>query len=284
MQAIKSHKLGEYELFFLRDGAFSLDAGCLFGVLPKVLWSRFVTPDEKNRTELPVRPMLVKTPDKNILVDPGLGDKWTDKQRAIWKVHFTDGTVFQGLEACGLKPEDIDMVILSHMHFDHAGACTIKEADGTVRPAFPNARHIVQKGEWEAAVNPDERGKSTYFPDNYMPLEEAGLIDIIDGDVEICPGIRSVITGGHTKDHMMIVFESGGKIAAWPGGILPTVRHLPVAWGMSFDLYPVETMEQRKKWYPIWIKEQWLLAVEHDPQHPAGYLKEGEKAPEFIPI
>ncbi len=274
---IKSTKLGDFELYFLHDGEFWLDGGGYFGVIPKVLWSRLISPDEKNRVALKSNPLLVKTDDHNILIDPGLGNKYSDKQRNIWKIK-TEPSVVECLEELGMTADDIDIVVATHLHFDHVGACTEFDNAGKAVPVFKNATHYVQRGEWEDAIHPDVRTKGTYFLENYVPLDEAGLLEFVEGNVEIVQGVRVEVTGGHTKHHQIIFIESQGETAVYFGGIVSSINHVKVAYTMGFDLYPVEIMEQRQKLYKRAIDENWVVILEHDPDHRAIYIKnDGQK-------
>lgn len=269
---IQSLLIGNCQLFFLHDGAFSIDCGALFGIVPKMIWEKLVQADEMNRCEISSNPLLVKTPEHRILIDPGLGDKYTDKMRFIYNIK-KDHAIEQSLSAIGLKPEDIDIVIATHLHFDHIGAGTKANQDGKIVPTFPNAKYYFQRGEWEEALNPDERTKATYFKENLLPLQEHGLVELIDGDVQILSNIRVEKTGGHTKHHQMVIIESEGKTAVYPGDILPSTFHLPIPYVMALDLYPVEVMEAKRKLYQRAIDGNWLVIIDHGDQVRAGYIR-----------
>jgi len=277
------YQLGDCTLYFLRDGAFWLDGGGYFGVVPKVLWERLMCPDERNRVRLAINPLLVRTGECLILIDPGLGDKWDDRQRAIYRIERTP-SLHQTLAAHGFTPEDIDIVIATHLHFDHVGACTVPGEDGRVVPAFPKARYLFQEGEWADAVRPNERTRAAYVSADFVPLAEAGQVQFLHGSSEIVPGVRVEITGGHTRCHQIVLIESQGQVAAYLGGILPSVSHLPIAYTMGFDLYPVTVMDMRRELYERAISEKWLVCLEHDCAVRAGYIsREGEKYV-FIPV
>lgn len=273
---INSAKLGDFGLYFLHDGEFWLDAGGYFGVIPKVIWSKLIDTDDLNRTVLKSNPMLVKTGEHNVIIDPGLGNKYTEKQKKIWKIS-NEPSIVDSLKVIGMIPDDIDAVVATHLHFDHMGASTRLDEAGNAVPLFKNAVHYIQKGEWEDATHPDERTKGTYFLENYVPLMDAGLVKLIDGDVEVLPGISVEVTGGHTKHHQIIFIRSKGETAVYFGGIVSSINHVRVAYTMGFDLYPVEIMEQRKKLYKRAIEENWLICLEHDPEYPAIRIKEGER-------
>jgi len=274
---IKSLSLGNCQLFFLNDGAFSLDCGTLFGIVPKIIWEKLVNADEMNRCEITINPLLVKTPEHHVLIDPGLGDKYSEKLLFIYNIK-RDKTLLDSLKEISLKPEDIDIVIATHAHFDHIGAGTKVNENGEIVPTFPNARYYFQKGEWEDALNPDERTKATYFKENFLPLQEHGLVELIDGDVQILPQIRVEKTGGHTKHHQMVIIESNDKTAVYPGDILPSRHHLPIPYIMALDLYPVEVMEAKRKLYKRAIDGNWLIIIDHGEEIRAGHIRfDGKK-------
>jgi len=274
---IQSIQLGNCQLFFLDDGAFSLDCGALFGIVPKIIWEKLVNADEMNRCEITINPLLVKTPEHHVLIDPGLGDKYSEKLLFIYNIK-RDKTLLDSLKEISLKPEDIDIVIATHAHFDHIGAGTKVNENGEIVPTFPNARYYFQKGEWEDALNPDERTKATYFKENFLPLQEHGLVELIDGDVQILPQIRVEKTGGHTKHHQMVIIESNDKTAVYPGDILPSRHHLPIPYIMALDLYPVEVMEAKRKLYKRAIDGNWLIIIDHGEEIRAGHIRfDGKK-------
>jgi glyoxylase-like metal-dependent hydrolase (beta-lactamase superfamily II) len=280
---IQSFSLGNCQLFFLHDGAFSIDCGSLFGIVPKIIWEKLVNADELNRCEITINPLLVKTPEHHVLIDPGLGDKYSEKLRFIYNIK-RDKTLVDSLNEIKLKPEDIDIVIATHMHFDHIGAGTKANEHGKIVPTFPNAKYYFQKGEWEDASNPDERTKATYFKENFIPLQEHGLVELIDGEVQILPQIRVEKTGGHTKHHQMVIIESDGKTAVYPGDILPSTFHLPIPYVMALDLYPVEVMEVKRKLYQRAIDRNWLVIIDHGENVRAGHIRFEEKKYHFDPL
>jgi len=269
---IQSQTIGNCKLFFLNDGAFSLDCGALFGIVPKIIWEKLVQADELNRCEISSNPLLVKTPEHHVLIDPGLGDKYSEKLRFIYNIK-REKTLADSLKEINLKPEDSDIVIATHAHFDHIGAGTKANEHGEIVPTFPNARHYFQKGEWEDANNPDERTKATYFKENLQPLQEQGLVELINGNVQILPQIRVKKTGGHTKHHQMVIIESDGKTAVYPGDILPSSHHLPIPYVMALDLYPVEVMAAKRKLYQRAINGNWLIIIDHGEEVRAGYIR-----------
>jgi glyoxylase-like metal-dependent hydrolase (beta-lactamase superfamily II) len=265
-------RLGTFEIEVISDGTFALDGGAMFSVVPRVLWERHFQPDNLNRIRLGLNALLVRTGRENILIDTGIGYKWDARSRDRYSIaHETD--ILSELGARGLAPEDIDIVINTHLHFDHAGTNTI-ERDGEVVPAFPRARYVVQRGELEHAISPHERDRASYRKEDFEPVVRAGQFDQIDGDVEIVPGVRAIKVAGHNRDLQCVRIDSGGETAFVFADLLPTTAHIAPAWVMSYDLYPVETLEQKKLLIPQAIREKWVCVFEHDPLVPLARLDE----------
>ncbi|MCB2155273.1 MBL fold metallo-hydrolase [bacterium] len=270
-------KLGEFEIHVVSDGLFKLDGGSMFGVVPKIIWQKTNPSDDMNRIELGLNCLLIRTGEKNILVDTGMGDKWDDKMRSIYDFRPGDGLLGE-LAKLDLEPEDIDIVIQSHLHLDHAGGSTRTLEDGSCVPTFPKARYVVQKGEWDVATNPDIRSKPSYMGQDFLPLQESGQLEIIDGDTEILPGVRTIMTPGHTMFHQSIIVESGGEAAIFLADLIPTTSHVRPNYTMGFDLYPMWVIENRIKIIDQIVAGDWLCVFEHDPKTALGRLKrEGKK-------
>ncbi len=265
----------DFKLFVLSDGFFHLDGGAMFGVVPKVLWEKLNPPDEFNRIRLGLNCLLIKTAAENILVDTGIGTIYNEKFASMFGIEKPTN-LLQGLAAFDLKPEDITKVILTHLHFDHAGGNCWKDESGQIHPTFSNATYFVQRGELEYAKNPDPRSKGSYFPHNWQPLEASGQLEIIAGDCEIVPGVSVQVTGGHTRDHQIIKVQSEGRTACFLADLVPTDSHLKTAYVMGYDLYPKTTMEVKEKVLQQALHENWLLIFEHAPKVRAGYLKEAD--------
>lgn len=266
-------KFGDYELIPLSDGIMRLDGGAMFGVVPKVFWEKANIPDEKNRIAIGVYPLLIKAKGCNILVDTGNGDKFSEKLLKIYGIE-REPTLLKSLSDAGLKPEDIDIVINTHLHFDHCGGNTFLDKNGILRPTFPNARYVVQKVEWEEATNTNELTKASYLTENFTPVMEAGLVDLVDGDTEVVPGVKVARTQGHNKGHQSVMIESEGKTAFFLGDLIPTAGHIPLPYIMGYDLYPVELLEVKRRILREAFENHWLLIFEHDPEIRMGYLKE----------
>lgn len=265
-------KWGHLELHLISDGSLWLDGGAMFGVVPKSLWERKTVPDERNRIRLGLNCLLVRTGDHNLLIDTGCGFKYTDKEMEIYGIeHETD--ILRELRRFGVDPEDIDIVINTHYHFDHCGGNTHSEKE-EILPTFPQASYVVRQQEYHDANHPNERTGATYRAHNWRPLEERGLLRTVDQDEEIVPGVTLVHTPGHTSGHQSVKIESEGKTLFYIADLCPTVAHVPLPWIMGFDVFPLTTMETRKRIYRQAVEEEWLLFLEHDPQVPVGYLRE----------
>jgi len=275
-------KLGDLEFYLLTDGYFRLDGGAMFGVIPRPLWERKAPPDERNRIRLAMNSLLIRAAGKWILIETGAGDKWDAKQRDIFAFEG-DVRLPEQLVGRGVRPEQIDLVINTHLHFDHCGWNT-RRVDGKLIPTFPNARYVVQRGELEHAKRPTERDRASYIPDNFLPVEAAGQWWLLEGDREVAPGIELIRAPGHTRDMQCVRISGGGKTAFFFVDLVPTTAHLPYPWIMGYDLYPLTTLENKKKWIPEVAREGWLALFVHDPQVPAAHLRERDGTFEFEPF
>ena len=264
------HRLGDLELISLFDGWFRLDGGSMFGTVPKTLWAKHAPPDDRNRIRLAMRPLVVRGV-RTMMIDAGIGDKETGKFLDIYGVDRTR-CLDHTLAEAGLAPEDIDLVLATHLHFDHAGGFTVRDASGRLRPRFPRARYVVRRGEWHDATHPHARNRASYLPDNFVPLADAGVLELVDDDSTIMPGVRVRRTGGHTAHHQMVVLESGGRQAAFVADLIPTVAHLPDAWVMGFDLFPMDTLAIKREVIEDAVARHTLMLFEHDPATTSGYI------------
>jgi methylmalonyl-CoA epimerase len=279
--AVSRFALGDLELISLSDGFFALDGGAMFGVVPKQLWAKKTAPDEKNRILLAMRPLVVRGV-RTMLIDAGLGDKDDQKFHEIYGVERSRNLDHTLAEA-GLAPEDIDIVLATHLHFDHAGGFTTRDPNGRVRPKFPRAQYVVRRGEWDDALHTNERNRASYLVDNFVPLADAGVLQLVDDDQTIMPGVKVKRTGGHTMHHQMAVIQSGGKTAAFVADLVPTTTHLPNPWIMGYDLYPMDTLASKKAFYKEAVEKDILVFFEHDPVVAAGYIKEEQGKRRVIP-
>ena len=265
---VESRQLGDWRIHAIQAGGQKLDGGAMFGVVPKTLWERRIAADERNRIQLGMRCLLIEHPSGPILIDTGAGNKETEKFYDIYGIENrgTHGptALEDGLAQIGVKPSDVVMVINSHLHFDHAGGNTAKQADGSIAPSFPNARYVMQRGEHEWATHTNERTAASYFLPNFEPLRASGQMELVDGDREIIGGIHSVKTPGHTPHHMGLLLESKGERAFYIADLVPTAAHLPLPWIMGYDVEPLVTLETKRRILARAVDEDWLLIFEHD--------------------
>ncbi len=264
-------KLGAFDIQPVTDGRFRLDGGAMFGVVPKILWEKCCQPDEQNRISLGLNCLLIRAGRKNILVDTGLGDKEDAKFQEIFAVERIP-TLRDSLKMQGLQPEDIHMVVNTHLHFDHAGGNTVRE-NGAIVPTFPRAKYFVQGGEYEDAARANERTRASYRRENFTPVAHVDQWEFMDGETELVPGVSVVVTEGHTRHHQSIKIESEGQIAFYLGDLIPTVSHLPLPYIMGYDLYPLQTLETKRWVLDRALSENWLLVFEHDPRVLMGRVR-----------
>ena len=269
---MRSLSIGRLELLPLSDGHFALDGGAMFGVVPKLLWERRARPDSRNRIRMGLRPLLVRG-ERLLLIDAGVGDKLDAKAADIYAFD-RERHLDHALAGAGVSPADIDIVLATHLHFDHAGGFTVRDAGGRAAPRFPNARYIVRRGEWDDARQPHERNRASYFDENYVPLAQSGQLELVDDDVEIRPGVRVRRTGGHTQHHQIVMLESEGRTAVFLADLIPMVAHLPLPWIMGYDLYPVDTLQFKRAFLKEAVEREYLVLFEHDPEVAAGYLRD----------
>ncbi len=262
-------QLGDFTLRWFSDGIYKLDGGAMFGVVPKVVWTRKYPVDEDNFIPLALNAVLIETPQAKILIDTGYGTKLTPKQVAMFRLERPP-TLLESLAAGGVHPEDIDFVVYSHMHHDHASGATQRDASGAVRPTFPRAKHVMQRLEWEEAKNPNIRSAHAYWEENWAVLEADGLLMPVDGDVELVEGVRLIPTGGHTRGHQAVLVSSQGQTAMHMGDLLPTHAHINPLWVMAYDDYPMDSIAAKEKWIGRAKAEGWWLTLYHDPEILAG--------------
>jgi glyoxylase-like metal-dependent hydrolase (beta-lactamase superfamily II) len=274
-------KLGELEFHIISAGHVLLDGGAMFGVIPRPLWEKKMAADARNRIKLAMNCLLIYAGGKRILVETGAGNKLNAKLRDIYGL---DGPfLLDGLQDFDVQPEDIDMVVNTHLHFDHAGGNTRIDRDKIV-PTFPNARYIVQRGEFEHAMNPNERDRASYFEENYEPVRAAGMFTLLEADAEVAPGVELIRLPGHTAHMQGVRLTGGGATAFLFADLVPTTAHLPIPWIMGYDLYPMTTLENKKRWIPEVVREGWLALFAHDARVPAAYLRERDGVWEAEPV
>ncbi len=264
--------LGDFELAVFSDGTYYLDGGAFFGVVPKVMWSRKVKADEQNRVVVGLNSLLVRTGKHNVLIETGIGNELSEKMA---KIYGQPAKLLENLSAGGIAPDDIDVVINTHLHFDHCGWNTIRK-NGQVVATFPKAQYYVQEGEWQHGRRQHERDAISYISENYDPLIDSGQMHLLHGDQEIVPGVSVKIFPGHTANMEAVIIKSGGKTACYISDLIPTTAHLDLTWVMGFDLFPLETIESRKRYYAQAMPEQWLTVFTHDPNMPWAHLERND--------
>jgi glyoxylase-like metal-dependent hydrolase (beta-lactamase superfamily II) len=264
--------LGDLELTAVSDGIYHLDGGGYFGVVPKKLWEKKAPANQDNLVPTGLNSVVVRTGKQTILIETGIGNKLSEKMA---KIYGQPAKLLENLAAVGIAPDDVDIVINSHLHFDHCGWNTVRHGDKIV-PTFPKAKYYAQRGEWEHA-HQNQRDSPSYLPGNYDPLVEIDQMTLLRGDQEIVPGVSVCVYPGHTRDMQAIFLQSGGKTACYISDLIPTSAHIELNWVMAFDLYPVETIESRKRYYAEALPEKWLTMFTHDPAIPWAYLEKDEK-------
>lgn len=272
MSWVQSRQIGRFTVSSLTDGQFRLDGGAMFGSVPKVLWERVALPDELNRIQLRINPLLIQLDGENILIETGFWDRGGEKFEAMFGLD-RDQSIFRGLDELGMTPEDIHLVINTHLHFDHAGRNVTALGD----PTFPNARYVVQKQELHDARHTHERSRASYIPDYFEPIAEAGLFEVIDGEHDLRPGLKALPLPGHNLGQQGVVLQSGGETLVYVADLIPTLAHTPTPYIMGYDLYPVTTLETRKKYLPQWFEQGAVICTPHDPRTPFARLQENPK-------
>lgn len=271
-------RLGDFDITVVSGGRFRLDGGGMFGVIPRPLWSRLHTPDDRGRISLDANCLLIRTGDETVLIDTGNGTKLSPKEQDIFALDPAD-TLVGNLAAVGVQPEDITLVLLTHLHMDHVGGAS-KLVNGDPAATFPNARYVAQRLEWEDAVANRSHMRVSYRPENLAPLEQSGRLTLIEGDTEVLPGIRTHVTGGHTRAHQCVFVTSGGETLFYAADICPTRSHLRAPYNMAYDMSPYDSMIAKTELMARAAEECWLIAFDHDPETRMIRLhRDGEAVP-----
>jgi glyoxylase-like metal-dependent hydrolase (beta-lactamase superfamily II) len=271
-------KIGPYTIHAVETGHFSLDGGAMFGIVPWVFWSKTNPPDDRQRIRLAARCWLIQGNGRTILVDDGNGTKWPDKLKDIYRLDSSQGELLSSLKKLGVGPKDITDVLLTHLHFDHAGGSTVVE-NGKVVPAFPNAKYFVQKEHWELSQRPTEKDRASFMGHDFLPLMDRKVLELVEGEFEIFPGIEVLVCNGHTSAQQLPKISDGRTTMLFCCDLVPTTSHVPLPYIMAYDVRPLVTLEEKRRILSRALDEKWILFLEHDPATEAITLKRTEKGP-----
>jgi len=278
---VQSRQVGSLNVHAIQAGGLRLDGGAMFGVVPKPLWERQIPADARNRIPLGMRCLVIDHPSGLVLIDTGLGNKENEKFIDIYGVENAGAggrtALEDGLASLGIQPDDISLVINTHLHFDHGGGNTFRDEGGVIRPSFPKARYVVQRGEFDYATHTNERTAASYFNPNFVPLRDAGVLDLIEGEREIVAGIRVIASPGHVPFHQSVVIESAGETALFLADVMPTSAHVPLPWIMGYDVEPLVTLESKRRILAEATGREWLVVFEHDATVPWGRVRHDGK-------
>ena len=272
---------GGHSVNIVSDGTIMVAGGSAFGQIPRTEWETQVKPDRRNRIRFGMNSIVIQTPDMNILVDTGAGNKRTDELKETH--HLNGNKLTRNLKDVGVNARDIDLVILTHLHFDHSGGCTKLSRSGEAVPIYPKAKYVVQEKCWNEAISPNERYKSTFFSDDFLPLEEKGLLELIDGDTEISPGIELRVADGPSKGHQMVLIDMGSEKLVFAGDLIPTQFHLQPHFIAATDEFPNETLVQKKEVIDMAMNEGWIVIFGHGQEFRSGYVEEWNGKPHLLP-
>jgi len=274
--------LGTTEINIVSDGTILLDGGSVFGQVPKSQWETKIKPDRRNRIRLALNCMLVRTPKVNILVDTGAGSKRQDKFKEAYGLN--GNKLLKGLRTLGLTARDIDVVVLSNLQFDHSGGCTKLDRSGNAVPTFPKAKYLIQKSSWHHANSPNERFKHAFYENDFLPLEEKGLVELVDGDHEVIEGLTVKVTNGPSAGHQIVLVERGSEKVAYVSDLIPTAHHLPLPNIPAMDEHPNETLVQKKDFLDMAVDGGWLVIFGHGNDHNAGYVHKKNGTSQLLPV
>ncbi len=265
-------RIGPYTLHTIETGRFGLDGGAMFGIIPKPLWERRIAPDARNRIPLNMRCLLLEGEGRVILIDDGLGDKYDDKFADIYAVDYSEMELHRSLRAAGFDASDVTDVILTHLHFDHAGGSTRREGD-RLKVTFENARHHVQRKHWEWAMHPNARERASFLKENLEPLAASGQLHLLDGDAELFPGVEVLTVNGHTEAQQLVKVSDAEKTLVFAADLLPTTAHLGLPWIMAYDVRPLVTLSEKEAFLEAAVEGGWRLFFEHDPETAVAGLR-----------
>ena len=273
---------GTTSINVISDGTIMLDGGSVFGQVPKTQWELYVKPDRRNRVRLGMNCLLIQTPEANILVDTGAGSKRPERLKELYSLN--GNKLLKGLKALGVTARDIDIVVLTHLHFDHSGGCTKLDRTGNAVPTFPKAQYIVQRACWEQANTPNERYEDAFHGDDFLPLQQKGLLTLLDGDSEVIPGVTVKVANGPAEGHQIVLVERGSERIAFVSDLIPTPYHLPLHYIAAQDEYPDNTLVQKRELLSMASGDGWLVVFGHANEHRAGYVQQRNGRPLLRPV
>jgi glyoxylase-like metal-dependent hydrolase (beta-lactamase superfamily II) len=258
--------IGNYTIRLVDAGRFRLDGGAMFGVVPKTLWEKQKSADEHNRILMSTNLLLIEGHQKKILVDTGIGDKFSEKLAGIYAVDHSEYNLQKSLGSLNLSTEDITDVILTHLHFDHTGGATFRDRSGAIKPTFPRAKYYVQNRQFARALQPSEKDRASFFRENYIPLQENNQLILLEEGGELFPGIEVLPVDGHTAGQQLVLIRGQKQTLLYAGDLIPTAAHIPIPWVMAYDLYPLTTIEEKNYYLKLAVDHNWLVFFEHDPE------------------
>jgi len=267
-------QVGDYRVKIVPDTEFRLDGGAMFGVVPRNLWLRVCPPDDQNRIRMNLNCVFIDTGAERILIETGIGDKWSPKHSEMYGIDRKQPLRESLRSITGCGPEDITIVINTHLHFDHAGGNTVRNEAGEIVPAFPNARYFISRAEFEHAENPTERDRASYLADNWQSVKESGQLELKDADYEVVPGLRMETYAGHNRTMQCWRLDGNGQTIFGFADLVPMRAHIQLPWIMGYDLFPLETLEAKKRLLPQAAREGWMCVFYHDPDVPLCKLVE----------
>ena len=267
-------KFGDYRVEIVPDCEFRLDGGAMFGVVPRNLWSRKFPPDEQNRIRMNMNCVFIDTGSEKILIETGIGDKWSEKHRAMYGIDRKQSLDESLRSIAGVNANEITIVINTHLHFDHAGGNSKHDESGTLVASFPNARYFISRAEYEHAESPSERDRASYLVENWRPLKASDQLELMEANYEVVPGLRMETHAGHNRSMQCWRLDRGAQTLFGFADLVPTRAHVPLAWIMGYDLYPIETLEAKKTLLPEAAREGWACLFYHDPEQPLGRIVE----------
>jgi glyoxylase-like metal-dependent hydrolase (beta-lactamase superfamily II) len=269
-------QIGPYALHEIHAGRIGLDGGAMFGIVPKPLWERRIPADERNRIPLAMRCLLLEGDGRVVLIDNGVGDTYDDKFADIYAVDQTSSELHRSLAEAGFGAEDVTDVILTHLHFDHCGGSTTRDADGTLRVAFPNATFHVQRSHWEWAHASPREGAS-FLSENLDPLDASGQLRFVEGPGEVLPGVEAIVVDGHTRGQQLLKVSDDEWTLLYAADLLPTAAHVPLLWVMAYDVAPLDTLQEKERVLEAAAREGWVVFFEHDTETATARIEQGER-------